>query len=141
MKAHQPHARRYSIPTHTSPSRASSHHPLSSELSGVPSTTYTDSGEAEEVALLPSPKHGHHHAIHKHSISGQIHSHLHAFDVFFKPPPDGGVLLDGNSNGVEARGTTRSSEGSEAFLLAVQPSKATSEWLLVGVTLLPKLAW
>lgn len=139
MAAHPP--RRFSITAHAS---LASHHPLSSELSGVPSTTYTDSGEAEEVALLPSPKHHHHHASHKHTFSGQIHSNLHAFDVFFKSPPDASVLLDGGSHGVEARGTAGISEGSEAHFLTIhdlQPSNETSEWLVVGITLLPKLAW
>ncbi|EFN52920.1 hypothetical protein CHLNCDRAFT_138505 [Chlorella variabilis] len=117
--------------------RHSGAHPLSKEVSAVASSLAA--GDYEEESLLPSP-HGHHHAIHKHSFSGQLDSRLHAFQVaFFKPPPSSDVLLHGGGL-QERQGSTLDAE---PFLTMkdVQPSEATREWLMVGLTLQPKLAW
>lgn len=85
--------------------------------------------------------------MHKHSFSSQLDSQWHAFQIaFFKPPPSGDALLGGcEGGGVQAvqgeRGST--TQDAEPFLTMqdLQPSKSTSEWIVVGITLLPKLAW
>ncbi|KAI3431554.1 hypothetical protein D9Q98_004603 [Chlorella vulgaris] len=118
-------------------------HPLSRELSTMTSVGNPD--EVEEISLLPAL--GHHRAVHKHSFSSQLDSQWHAFQIaFFKPPPSGNALLGGcEGGGVQAvqgeRGST--TQDAEPFLTMqdLQPSKSTSEWIVVGITLLPKLAW
>ena len=55
-------------------------------------------------------------------------------------PPDEAALLEGGA--VPGRDTS-SSQTSEPFLTMhdLQPSKQTGEWLMVGITLLPKVSW
>jgi len=77
---------------------------------------------------------------HKHSFSGHLDSQWRAFQVsLFKPPPT--EVLEG---GAAASGSRQSSEGSQEPFLTMQdlqPSKETNEWLMVGLTLLPKISW
>jgi hypothetical protein len=94
--------------------------------------------DAEEEALLPTA-YGMHKTVHKHSFSSQLDNQVHAFQVaFFKQPPVAEELL--TCAPAVGRNSTM---GMEPLLTMedLQLSRKTSEWLVVGLVLLPKLAW
>lgn len=88
---------------------------------------------------------------HKHSFSQQMDNAVHAFQVaLFKPAPDAALLMQGGlgAGGGGASAGTSSTQEDEPFLQdlrltmeSLRPDTSTSEWLLVGLTLLPKISW
>ena len=127
---------------------AGARHPLQAQLSGMSSGVFEGEDE-EELSLLPPAGSSHGKTVHKHSLSGQLDTQWHAFQVAMFKPPEASLLENGGGGGgAEGEGgagsSRSSSQTSEPFLAAVkdlQPSKKTSEWLMVGLTLLPKISW
>lgn len=106
------------------------------------------------LLLLPPPNrpstsgrsHGAH--THKRSFSFQVQNQMQTFQVAlqFKPAADVAALAAGHAGSGGGRGSGRSScstQEDEPFLSLhdLQPSKRTSEWVSVGITLLPKISW
>ena len=127
---------------------AGAQHPLQAQLSGMSSGAF-DGVDEEELSLLPPAGSSRSKTVHKHSLSGQLDHQWHAFQVAMFKPPDAALLENGGGGEAEGAGGGNSSRSSsqtvEPFLAAavkdLQPSKKTAEWLMVGLTLLPKISW
>ncbi|KAI7837872.1 hypothetical protein COHA_008359 [Chlorella ohadii] len=131
---------------HLAASGARQSHPLSPALSGVNSSYFEE--EEEEMSLLPPP--GTLRNMFMACVrTASFDNAVHTFQVALFKPPDPAALeggqprtgrLGGAGDGSSSGG---SSQSDEPFFTVqdVLPSKATSEWLVVGLTLLPKISW